>query len=312
MVDNDQTETSKPTKLLDRLRDRIRLKHYSIRTEKQYVHWVKRFIYFHDKRHPQTMGVDEVTAFLTHLAVKGRVASATQNQALSALLFLYREVLEINLPWLDEVVRAKRPARLPVVLTRQEVVSVLDHMDGIHGLMARLLYGTGMRLMECMRLRVKDIDFECGEIMVRDGKGAKDRVTMLPNSLNDLLQQHLAARKRLYEADLAKGMASVYLPDALDRKYPSADIEWAWQYVFVAGSYSVDPISGVERRHHMDKRAASTGYEKGCACCQFDETGDHDDLYPCIEQRRPWRGFPFGCDVTDKDNGHAPSAFNSI
>lgn len=254
--------TPQQPKLLDRLRDRLRLKHYSIRTEQQYVHWVKRFVFFHDKKHPQTMGAAEVTAFLTHLAVKGRVAAATQNQALSALLFLYRDVLEINLPWLDEVVRAKRPARLPVVLTRQEVASVLERMDGTHGLMARLLYGTGMRLMECMRLRVKDVDFERGEVMVRDGKGAKDRVTMLPHTLNEPLREYLQSRRKLYEDDLAKGMASVYLPDALDKKYPSAETEWAWQYVFVAGSYSVDPRSGIERRHHMDEKLLQRAMKK--------------------------------------------------
>lgn len=243
-----------PRKLLDQLRDKLRLKHYSIRTEVQYVQWVRRFILFHGKRHPRDMGAGEVEAFLTHLAVEGRVAAATQNQALSALLYLYREVLEIELPWLDSLVRAKRPARLPVVLTRQEVNAVLGRMEGTHGLMARLLYGTGMRLMECVRLRVKDVDFERAEIVVRDGKGAKDRITMLPQSLLPSLQEHLAHRRRLYEDDLAKGMASVYLPDALDRKYPNAAVDWGWQYIFVAGSYSVDPRGGGERRHHMDEK----------------------------------------------------------
>lgn len=241
-------------KLLDLLRDRLRLKHYSIRTETQYVQWVRRFILFHGKRHPQEMGAKEVEAFLTHLAVEGRVAAATQNQALSALLFLYRELLHINLPWLDEVVRAKRPARLPVVLTREEVQSVLGRTEGTYGLMLRLLYGTGMRLMECVRLRVKDVDFSRAEIIVRDGKGAKDRVTMLPQRIAAELQAHLQRRRHLYEDDLAKGMASVYLPNALDRKYANAENEWGWQYVFVAKSYSVDPRSGTERRHHIDEK----------------------------------------------------------
>lgn len=241
-------------KLLDLLRDRLRLKHYSIRTETQYVQWVRRFILFHGKRHPQEMGAKEVEAFLTHLAVEGRVAAATQNQALSALLFLYRELLHINLPWLDEVVRAKRPARLPVVLTREEVQSVLGRTEGTYGLMLRLLYGTGMRLMECVRLRVKDVDFSRAEIIVRDGKGAKDRVTMLPQRIAAELQAHLQRRRHLYEDDLAKGMASVYLPNALDRKYANAENEWAWQYVFVAKSYSIDPRSGTERRHHIDEK----------------------------------------------------------
>lgn len=241
-------------KLLDLLRDRLRLKRYSIRTETQYVQWVRRFILFHGKRHPQEMGAKEVEAFLTHLAVEGRVAAATQNQALSALLFLYRELLHINLPWLDEVVRAKRPARLPVVLTREEVQAVLGRTEGTYGLMLRLLYGTGMRLMECVRLRVKDVDFSRAEIIVRDGKGAKDRVTMLPQRIAAELQAHLQRRRHLYEDDLAKGMASVYLPNALDRKYANAENEWGWQYVFVAKSYSIDPRSGSERRHHIDEK----------------------------------------------------------
>ena len=208
------------------------------------------------------MGVAELEAFLTHLAVEGRVAASTQNQALSALLFLYREVLAINLPWLDNVVRAKTPQRLPVVLTRQEVVSVLDGMSGVHGLMARLLYGTGMRLMECVRLRVKDVDFEQAEILIRDGKGAKDRVTMLPQSLVEALRAHLKIRQCLYEEDRAKGMASVYLPDALDRKYPNAAVDWAWQYIFNSGSYSIDPRSGAERRHHIDEKLLQRAVKK--------------------------------------------------
>ena len=244
---NETPVAPQPPKLLDQVRDRLRLKHYSIRTETQYVQWIRRFILFHDKRHPRDMGVAELEAFLTHLAVEGRVAASTQNQALSALLFLYREVLAINLPWLDNVVRAKTPQRLPVVLTRQEVVSVLDGMSGVYGLMARLLYGTGMRLMECVRLRVKDVDFEQAEILIRDGKGAKDRVTMLPQSLVEALRAHLKIRQCLYEEDRAKGMASVYLPDALDRKYPNAAVDWAWQYIFNSGSYSIDPRSGAER-----------------------------------------------------------------
>lgn len=254
-MNEQQSNPSQNTpKLLDLLRDRLRLKHYSIRTETQYVQWVRRFILFHGKRHPQEMGAKEVEAFLTHLAVEGRVAAATQNQALSALLFLYRELLHINLPWLDEVVRAKRPARLPVVLTREEVQSVLGRTEGTYGLMLRLLYGTGMRLMECVRLRVKDVDFSRAEIIVRDGKGAKDRVTMLPQRIAAELQAHLQRRRHLYEDDLAKGMASVYLPNALDRKYANAENEWGWQYVFVAKSYSIDPRSGTERRHHIDEK----------------------------------------------------------
>ncbi len=218
------SSTPQAPKLLDQVRDRLRVKHYSIRAETQYLQWIRRFILFHDKRHPRGMGAAEVEAFLTHLAVAGRVAAATQNQALSALLFLYREVLEMNLPWLEGVVRAKQPQRLPVVLTRHGgAPRCSGAWMGTHGLMARLLYGTGMRLMECVRLRVKDVDFERAEILVRDGKGAKDRVTMLPQSLMAPLREHLQRRRRLlFEDDRAKGMAAVYLPDALERKYPNA------------------------------------------------------------------------------------------
>lgn len=248
------TPAANPPKLLDQVRDRIRVKHYSIRTETQYVQWTRRFILFHGKRHPRDMGPKEMEAFLTHLAVEGNVSASTQNQALSALLFLYREVLEMEVPWLDKVVRAKRPQRLPVVLSRQEVRQVLDRMSGIYGLMGALLYGTGMRLMECVRLRVKDIDFERGEILIRDGKGAKDRVTMLPDSVVDGLQSHLKARRALFEEDKRAGMAAVYLPDALARKYPNAPTEWGWQYVFPAAGYSADPRSKETRRHHLDEK----------------------------------------------------------
>lgn len=255
-------QTTPQPKLLDQVRDRLRVKHYSIRTETQYLQWIRRFILFHGKRHPREMGAVEVEAFLTHLAVAGRVAAATQNQALSALLFLYREVLNIDLPWLDKVVRAKQPQRLPVVLTRQEVTAILDRMTGVHGLMARLLYGTGMRLMECVRLRVKDVDFEQAEIVVRDGKGAKDRITMLPQSLIAPLHDHLRWRRQLFEDDKAKGRAAVYLPDALDRKYPNAAVDWSWQYIFPSGSYSIDPRSGEERRHHMDEKLLQRAVKK--------------------------------------------------
>lgn len=241
-------------RLLDQLRDRIRVKHYSIRTEAQYVLWVRRFILFHGKRHPRELGAQEVEAFLTHLAVEGGVAAATQNQALSALLFLYREVLGIDLPWLDNVTRAKRPQRLPVVLTRDEVRAVLGRIEGTYGLLGRMLYGTGMRLMEVIRLRVKDVEFARGEITVRDGKGAKDRMTMLPEAVKTDLHAHLLKRRELFERDRAAGKAAVHLPDALARKYPNAATEWGWQYVFPSGSYSIDPRSGEERRHHLDEK----------------------------------------------------------
>ena len=249
-------------KLLDQLRSKIRLKHYSIRTETQYVHWVRRFILYHDKRHPKLMGAPEVEAFLSDLAVRGTVAASTQNQALSALLFLYREVLALELPWMAEMVRAKRPARLPVVLTVREVTAVLERMSGVHGLLARLLYGTGLRLMEAMRLRVKDLDFERLEILVRDGKGNKDRVSMLPSKLVLPLQEQLLLRRQLFDQDAIKGLHSVYLPDALERKYANAAMDWRWQYVFVAGSYSIDPRSGIERRHHLDEKLLQRAMKK--------------------------------------------------
>ena len=249
-------------KLLDQLRDQVRLRHYSIRTEVQYVHWAKRFVLFHGKRHPDAMGAVEIEAFLTHLTVLSGVSASTQNQALSALLFLYREVLKQDVPWMTELVRAKRPARLPVVLTQREVQAVLERMSGVHGLMAKLRYGTGMRLMEVTRLRVKDVDFERAEVLVRDGKGGKDRVTMLPQSLIEPLRAHWRWRRRLYEDDLAQGLAEVFLPDALARKYPNAASEWAWQYVFPSGSYSLDPRSGAQRRHHIDEKLLQRAMKK--------------------------------------------------
>lgn len=258
------TPAVKPVKLLDQMRERIRVKHFSIRTETQYIHWVKRFILFHDKRHPKEMGAAEMEAFLTDLAVRGKVSASTQNQALSALLFLYKEVLAIDLPWLANVVRAKRPKRLPVVLTRSEVREVLTRMKGSYRLMAYLLYGTGMRLMECVRLRVKDVDFERGEILIRDGKGGKDRVTMLPTTLVTELQAHLERRRVLYEDDKQAGKAAVFLPDALARKYPNAAGDWGWQYIFASGSYSMDPRSpeSGERRHHVDEKLLQRAMKK--------------------------------------------------
>jgi integron integrase len=238
-------------KLLDRVRDAIRLKHYSIRTEKVYCDWIKRFILFHDKRHPADMAEPEVTQFLTHLAREGRVASSTQNQALSALLFLYKEVLRQEIGWLDQVERAKRPTKLPVVLSRIEVGQVLGRMAGTPKLMAGLLYGSGLRLMECVRLRVKDIDFGYAQITVRDAKGAKDRITMLPVDLAKPLEAHLAKGKAQHDQDLEDGFGSVFLPFALDRKYPSAHREWPWQYVFASSRLAMDPRTATKRRHHL-------------------------------------------------------------
>jgi integron integrase len=239
---------------LDLLRERIRLRHYSIRTEDTYVDWVRRFILFHDRRHPAEMGKLELEAFLTHLAVERNVAASTQNQAKSALLFLYREVLELELPWLDDVEKAKKPKRLPVVLTEAEVQAVLGELEGVWRLLGRLLYGSGLRLMEGVRLRVKDVEFSRREIVVREGKGFKDRVTMLPDSLVEPLQTHLKKVRKLHEQDLAAGFGEVYLPYALARKYPSASREWAWQYTFPSSQLSFDPRSGVQRRHHLDEK----------------------------------------------------------
>jgi integron integrase len=244
-----------PPRLLDQVRNKIRLKHYSIRTEQAYVDWVKRFIFFHKKRHPGEMGGPEVEAFLTHLAVAGKVAAATQSQAKSALLFLYREVLGVELPWLDNVESAKQGKRLPVVLTVPEVKSLFDRMEGTNGLIARLMYGTGMRVMEAVRVRVKDIDFARHEVLVREGKGNKDRVTMLPVTLVEPLQRQLARVKLLHQDDLQAGFGDVYLPFALDRKYPSAGREWKWQYIFPAAQRSIDPRSKVARRHHVSDQA---------------------------------------------------------
>jgi integron integrase len=225
----------------------------ALRTEQAYVGWIRRFILANGKRHPRSMGALEVEAFLTRLATQGRVAASTQNQALSALLFLYREVLGIDLPWMEEIRRAKRPNRLPVVLTREEVQALLGELDGVHWLMASLLYGTGLRLMECVRLRVKDVDFGRGELIVRQGKGGKDRRTMLPTRLRDPLRAQLRETQRIHQRDLAAGFGEVWLPDALERKYVGAAREWGWQYVFPARRRSADPRSGVVRRHHHEE-----------------------------------------------------------
>ncbi len=238
-------------KLLDRMRSEIRVRHYSIRTEETYLDWARRYILFHNKRHPKDMGADEVQAFLSHLAVERNVSSSTQNQAKSALLFLYRDVLHIELPWLDEVIAAKMGKRLPVVLTANEMRALLNAMSGTMGLVASLLYGTGMRLLEGLRLRVKDVEFERREIVVREGKGNKDRVTVLPENLILPLQTHLAKVKALHERDLDAGFGEVYMPNALAVKYPKAARAWGWQFVFPSVVRSIDPRSGVERRHHL-------------------------------------------------------------
>jgi len=240
-----------PRRLLDRVRDAIRARHYSIRTEEAYVGWIRRYILFHAKRHPDEMGEPEINAFLTHLAVAQRVGASTQNQALAALLFLYRRVLAREMAAPGNLVRAKRSARLPTVLTRAEVRSVLARMEGTPRLVALLLYGSGMRLLECLRLRVKDVEFASSRIVVRDAKGAKDRPLPLPQSASAPLAAWLSQVKRRHVADLAEGFGAVQLPDALARKYPDSQRDWAWQWIFPAARRSVDPRSQVERRHHL-------------------------------------------------------------
>jgi site-specific recombinase XerD len=274
------SSSSQPPRLLAQVRQCLRARHYSLRTEHTYVDWIRRFV-LHSGRpplHPRQMGAAEVQAFLTHLAVERRVSASTQNQALAALLFLYREVLEIDLPWMQDVVRARKPQRLPVVLTQEEVRRLLARLEPAShdlldrgtaaastttttatqgsplSLIVRLLYGTGMRLMEAVRMRVKDVDFKRGQIVVRGGKGGKDRITMLPQRLVDPLQAHLAIRRTLFDLDLARDRAEVWLPEALSVKNPDAVREWGWQYVFVSPAFSLDPRSGVRRRHHLDEK----------------------------------------------------------
>jgi integron integrase len=238
-------------RLLDRVRDALRARHSSRRTEKSYVAWIRRYIVFHGKRHPAEMGAVEVTQFLSSLAQHDHVAVSTQNQALSALLFLYRQVLQVEMPWLDNVVRAKRSERLPVVLTREEIRAVIRELQGPPRLMAILLYGAGLRLLECARLRVKDVDFATNQIIVRAGKGDRDRVTMLPAAVKTDLVRHLETVKRQHEADLRHDAGWVELPWALARKYPNAGREWAWQWVFPATRIYVDRETGQRRRHHL-------------------------------------------------------------
>ena len=267
-----------PKKLLDHVRETLRLKHYSIRTEEAYVGWIRRFILFHHKQHPQHLGISEIEAFLTDLAVNHQVAASTQNQALCALIFLYRDVLRLDLPGLIDAVRAKKPKRLPTVLTQTEVRLILDRLSGNAQLMAKLLYGSGLRLMECLRLRVKDLDFAQRSLTVRDGKGMNDRLTMLPDSVIPPLQTHLRRVQLQHANDLANGGGSVALPFALAAKYPNAEREWAWQYVFPASQCSVDPRSGMLRRHHLDetvlqkavrKAAQQTAIPKQIGCHTF-------------------------------------------
>ncbi len=247
-------EDSKRPGLLEKTREEIRLRHYSHRTEKTYIHWIRRFIKYHNRRYPREMGRGEVEDFLTHLAVDRKVTAGTQSQALNAILFLYRDVLKIELPWLEDVVRAKRSKRLPVVLSRAEVRSVLAQLRGAHWLMASLLYGTGMRLHECLQLRVKDIDLEYHQVTVRNGKGGKDRVTMLPESLRTPVEAQLAQGRSVYDSDRRGERAGVAMPEALGRKLPNARRDWAWQFIFPAPSLWQEPWSGLLVRNHVHQK----------------------------------------------------------
>ncbi|MHB8766065.1 MAG: integron integrase [Deferrisomatales bacterium] len=243
-----------PEAAVHRLREVIRTRHYSLRTEKSYADYARRFLSFHRNREPMSLGPADVSAYLTHLAVNRRVAASTQNVALSAVLFLFQHVFGKPVGQLENVVRAKRPERLPVVLTRDEVAAVLAGLEGTLGLMAKVLYGAGLRITECTGLRVKDVDYAYRQIAVRDGKGQKDRVTVLPGAIEMGLRAHLARVKTLHDQDLAEGFGEVYLPFALERKYPNASRQWGWQYVFPSRCRSVDPRSGVTRRHHAAER----------------------------------------------------------
>jgi integron integrase len=266
---------SREPRLLDQVHIAIRARHFSWRTEKAYIGWIKRFIIFHGKRHPANLGEVEVTAFLSALATRDAVSSSTQNQALSAILFLYRAVLGKNLEWLEGVVRAKRSVRLPVVLTRDEVRAILGELRGTPWLMTSLMYGAGLRLLECARLRIKDVDFGRLEITVRNGKGGKDRRTMLPVALRGALAAHVERVKRLHDRDLRRRLGSVALPDGIERKYPRAAWEWGWQWVFPAARPYRDPRTGRFQRHHLHETVVQramkdavrrTGIAKPASC----------------------------------------------
>jgi len=258
---NSPTATQKP-KLLEQVRQAIRMRHYSYKTEKAYVSWIKRFIFFHNKRHPAEMAEIEIAQFLSSLATDSHVSAATQNQALNALLFLYHEVLGKNIAYVNGVIRAKKSRRLPVVLTKEEVKRVLGRLGGAPWLMAMLLYGAGLRLMECCRLRVKDIDFSQNQIVVRAGKGDKDRHTMLPTAIKEPLLRHLQAVKRQHDQDLEKRLGRVALPNALERKYPNAGKEWGWQWVFPATSHFIDRATGEKRRHHLHESVLQRAFRE--------------------------------------------------
>lgn len=283
-ISNSPPETKKnhpspqKPKLLNQVRNVIRTKHYSIRTEQAYTDWIRRYICFHNKQHPEKLGEKHISEFLTYLAVQKKVTSSTQNQALCAIIFLYKNVLDVPIGELENLIRAKKPQKLPVVFTRDETKQILLQLSGVSWLMCQIIYGAGLRIMECVRLRVKDIDFNYRQIVVRNGKGEKDRVTILPNIIVDELKRHLLKVKKTHENDLNAGFGKVYLPYALERKYKNANREWAWQYVFPAARRSIDPRTDLERRHHISEtvpqRAAkqairNAGVHKAGSCHSF-------------------------------------------
>jgi len=267
-------EPSKPKpRLFAQVREVARMRHLSLRTEQAYLAWIKRYIFFHDKRHPREMGEQEIRAFISHLAVEEHVTASTQTVALSALLFLYREVLKHDLKYVSQIERARRSRHVPVVFTRDEAKRVLANLAGTHWLTASLLYGSGLRLMECLRLRVKDIDFNLSQIIVRDGKGEKDRITMLPTRVRGPLIRHLRKVKIMHEEDLAAGFGEVHLPYALTRKYPNAAKQWGWQYVFPALARSIDPRAQVERRHHLSDKAVQKAVKNAIRAARISKNG---------------------------------------
>ena len=262
MIPNSTSHVERPPRLLDEMRRCIRARHYSIRTEQQYVHWVRQFIHFHGLRHPRELGGVEVEAYLTFLAAERGVSASTHKQALSALLFLYREVLKLDLPWLAEIGRPRTERRLPVVLTHDEIAKLFAHMPQEHLLLAQLLYGTGMRILEALRLRVKDVDFTRSTLIVREGKGGKDRALMLPQALAAPLRTQMERARVLWQADRDAGRPGVWMPDALARKYARADTSWAWHWVFPQATLSVDPRSGVQRRHHAQDQTFQRAFKR--------------------------------------------------
>lgn len=280
-----------PQRLIDVFHARMRAKHYSRATEKAYWRWIRAFILHNGKQHPRDLSPQHVENYLSHLAMRGRVSASTQNQALSALLFLYREVLDQALPWLENITRAKRPQTLPVVLSQEETLALLQRMTGIAGLIARLLYGTGMRVMECLRLRVQDVHLQSSSIMVRGGKGGKDRVTCLPQSLVPALAQHLEERARLHEIDIVRGMADVELPHAIDRKYPGAGRDLAWQWVFATSDYLRDPETGRRRRHHLTARTVQRAVREAAVLARLGKTVHPHTLRHCFATHLLEQGY---------------------